>query len=380
MSLFNVPLPLRSCMLAFCLVAAPLAEAGAGDMPRPAPMVLAQADPDVVQDDGQGGDAAAFLVRITRLEDRLRSLTGQVEQLQFQNKRLEDQLRKMQADVDFRFQDLQRAPASGGRAVPAKRTDAADPAGDGPALVDAGPPAVQPVVADAPRAARRSGDAFDPQSNPGAPGVPRPLGTTTPSQPLPAGGGLTSGQTPPVPSVASAPHAPLDLTPNSLAPTQRPVPAAAPSVQEAAISPDVGLRSSSSSAGAGSAGSTRSEFDNTVTFYKSGQFDAAIDGFQNFVQRYPKDRLVPDATYFLGESYARQGRQREAAEQFLKLSTDYAKSSRAPDALLRLGIALNALGAREQACATYQEVDRKYPAAASDVRAGVERELKRAKC
>ncbi len=98
------------------------------------------------------------------------------------------------------------------------------------------------------------------------------------------------------------------------------------------------------------------------------------------MQKYPRDRLVPEATYFLGESYARLGRQREAAEQFLKLSTDYTKSSRAPDALLRLGVALNALGAKEQACATYQEVDRKYPAASPDVRAGVERELKRSRC
>ena len=89
---------------------------------------------------------------------------------------------------------------------------------------------------------------------------------------------------------------------------------------------------------------------------------------------------MPDATYFLGESFARLGRHREAAEQFLKLSTDYTKSNRAPDALLRLGIALNALGASAQACATYQEVDRKYPTAGADVRAGVDRELKRAHC
>lgn len=89
---------------------------------------------------------------------------------------------------------------------------------------------------------------------------------------------------------------------------------------------------------------------------------------------------MPDATYFLGESYARLAMAAEAAEQFLKLSTDYTKSNRAPDALLRLGMALNALGAGAQACATYQEVDRKYPAAGADVRAAVDRELKRARC
>ncbi len=105
-----------------------------------------------------------------------------------------------------------------------------------------------------------------------------------------------------------------------------------------------------------------------------------MNGFQSFLQKYPKDRLIPDATYFLGESYARLGRIAKRAEQFLKVSTDYTRSLRAADALLHLGVALNALGAKEQACATYQEVDRKYPTASPDVRANVERELKRAKC
>ena len=130
----------------------------------------------------------------------------------------------------------------------------------------------------------------------------------------------------------------------------------------------------------GGPGSTRGEYEADYTLYKNAQYDAAITGFNDFLNKYPRDRLVPDATYFLGESYARLGRHREAAEQFLKLSTDYTKSNRAPDALLRLGMALNALGAGAQACATYQEVDRKYPTAGPDLRAAVDRELKRAHC
>ncbi|MGH6794194.1 MAG: tetratricopeptide repeat protein, partial [Methylocella sp.] len=67
-------------------------------------------------------------------------------------------------------------------------------------------------------------------------------------------------------------------------------------------------------------------------------------------------------------------------EQYLKISTQYANSSRAPEALLRLGQSLNALGAKEQACATYGEIARKYPNATATVKAGAEREAKRAKC
>ncbi len=45
-----------------------------------APIVLAQDDPDNQQDPSS---AAALLVRVDRLENKLRSLTGQIEQLQF---------------------------------------------------------------------------------------------------------------------------------------------------------------------------------------------------------------------------------------------------------------------------------------------------------
>ena len=102
--------------------------------------------------------------------------------------------------------------------------------------------------------------------------------------------------------------------------------------------------------------------------------------FRSFLQSHPRDRYVPDATYWLGESYLQRNRPREAAEQFLAVSTEYPQSQKAPDALLKLGIALNALGARDRACAVFAELDRKYPQAAPTVRQGSEREQKRARC
>jgi TolA-binding protein len=48
--------------------------------------------------------------------------------------------------------------------------------------------------------------------------------------------------------------------------------------------------------------------------------------------------------------------------------------------MLRLGIALNALGAKDQACATFAQLERKFPQAGPSVRQGVEREQKRARC
>ena len=71
---------------------------------------------------------------------------------------------------------------------------------------------------------------------------------------------------------------------------------------------------------------------------------------------------------------------REAAEQFLNVSADHPDAAKAPDALLKLGMALNGLGARDRACAVFAELDRKYPQAPAQVRQGSEREQKRNKC
>ena len=103
-------------------------------------------------------------------------------------------------------------------------------------------------------------------------------------------------------------------------------------------------------------------------------------GFRRFLQSHPRDRLAPEATFWLGESYLQRKRYREAAEQFLNVSTEHPKSAKAPEALLKLGMALNALGARDRACAVFAELDRKYPQAAPGVRQGSEREQKRIKC
>ncbi|MEP3258696.1 MAG: tol-pal system protein YbgF, partial [Roseibium sp.] len=63
-------------------------------------------------------------VRVNELEERLRVLTGQIEQLSFQMRELQDQMRRMQEDNEYRFQQLE-----GG--TPGKRSDVAPSQTDG---------------------------------------------------------------------------------------------------------------------------------------------------------------------------------------------------------------------------------------------------------
>src|SRR5437588_220865 len=124
----------------------------------------------------------------------------------------------------------------------------------------------------------------------------------------------------------------------------------------------------------------RDEYDLAHGYVLRKDYVLAEEAFRSFLSKYPDDRLVGDATYWLGESMFQRQRFRDAAEAFLNVSTKYESIAKAPDALLRLGQSLAALGEKDAACASRGEVLRKFPRASAGVKQGVEREQKRARC
>jgi tol-pal system protein YbgF len=273
-------------------------------------------------------DAADLILRLDRLENENRRLTGQVEELRFQLRQTEDHLKRFQTDSDSRFRDLESASGKPAR-----------------------PPTQPPPTTPAP--GRRS-DAFDPSQGGNAPGAPRPLGSpgvaTAPGMPLP-GGALPPGGRPLANGDVGAP---LDVTGRH---TPRPLVEPAPATN-----------------------SPQASFAFAKALIDRGDFEQAEGEFRTFLKSYPRDRRVPEATFWLGESYLRRTRYREAAEHFLTVTSKYSNASRAPEAMLKLGISLRGLGANQEACGTFDQVTRKYPKASSGIRQAVEREKSRAKC
>jgi tol-pal system protein YbgF len=315
--------------------------------------------------------------RIDRIESALRQLTGTIEQLEHQNQMLQMQLKRMQDDTEYRFQQM---GAKGGAAPMAPA--AAAPMG--------APGAAAPV-----NNGRRS-DVFDPSQHPGAPGTPRALGTqqaiaapepgtaATNVPPVGAPGGREVGAPldlstlagnpppvqPPVQAANGAPMAPPQSAPMPPAQGQLPAPpprntSATGGVQLATLPPTA---------------SPKDEYELAYGYVLHKDYPLAEQAFRDFLRKYPNERLVPDAQYWLGESLFQQQRYHDAAEKFLAVSTKYEHSSKAPDSLLRLGQSLAALHQKEAACATLAEVARKFPRASAGVKRGVAREQKRAHC
>ena len=276
-----------------------------------------------------------LVLRLERLETQIRQLTGTIEQLQFRNQQLEGQIRRMQEEA---------APRTGAQVRPQSQS---------------------PASAASPG---RRGDAFDPVQNPNAPGAPHTLGSLGAPAGAPSINGETGEQPFGVPGARGG-GAPFDLAtagpPAGGVPPQSARNAAAAGGVLATLPPSQ---------------TPRDEYDLAYGYVLRKDYALAEETLRSFLSKYPDDRLVGDATYWLGESMFQRQRFRDAAEAFLKVSTKYESSAKAPDALLRLGQSLAALGEKEAACASLGEVLHKFPRASAGVKQGVGREQKRARC
>ena len=146
----------------------------------------------------------------------------------------------------------------------------------------------------------------------------------------------------------------------------------------ASLSP--GDKPSATGTPSGPAGGAKGDYDTAQALLERGDYEAAEMAFRSFLRGHSRDKLKPDAVFGLGESFYRRNRYREAAEQYLAVTTDHGKSGRAAEAMLKLGMSLRGLGATPEACGTYSEVTKKYPNASAAIRQAVDREKKRAQC
>jgi tol-pal system protein YbgF len=321
-------------------------------------------------------------VRLERLENQIRQLTGAIEQLQYRNQQLEQQLQALRggqpAAQSMRSgapgQSLQPLPPTPAMPPPpaARRSDVYDP-GENPNAPGAPRPLGGSASASLPPAPGRRSDVFDPNEHPGAPGAPRPLGSIAaaePETPIGVPGGRAAG-------------APLDLSTLATNSAGTPPSAAPPPAAAGPLPPPPPRNPNATGAIASVAppsDSPKDMYDLAYGYVLRRDYALAEDGFRNFLRRHPSDRLAPDANYWLGETMFQRQRYRDAAESFLTVTTKYETTGKAPDALLRLGQSLAALGEKEAACAALGEIGRKYPRATASVKQGVEREQKRARC
>jgi len=264
----------------------------------------------------QSREAAQLALQIQELQEQIRLLTGQVEGLQFQLTQMQTLIERMTEDNEFRFQQLEGG--AGGKPEAATRSGGVtqpealpqDPAATATTLPDPAPldPAA-PTDLGVGEPMEELGESADPLVGTNGAGAGT-LGTL-------GGDDLTLGGS-----------RPLDL--------------------------------SLDGGGQVSNGDANAQYAAGYDAIVRGDYAFAEDQFTQFIALYPDDPQAPDATNWLGEALIQRGAYDDAALILAEGYQKYQSTPRAPDLMLKLGIALNGAGEQEVACRTFFTLGKRY--------------------
>lgn len=301
---------------------APIPQVGIGEPP---PVRVAQSRED-----------AQLALQIQQLQEQIRLLTGQVEGLQFQLTQMQTLIERMTEDNEYRFQQLE-----GGAG---KKPDAATQSGS----------VTQPEVLPQDPAAA-SGDPVLGDPGAGAPmedtGLGEPMEDLGDSaDPLIGTDGTGGG--------ALGTLGGDDLTLDGSRPLD--------------LSLDGG--------GQVSNGDATAQYQAGYDAIVRGDYAFAEDQFQQFIALYPDDPQAPDATNWLGEALIQRGAYDDAALVLAEGYQKYQATPRAPDLMLKLGIALNGAGEQEVACRTFFTLAKRYTELSAAFVQRLDEEKSKAQC
>lgn len=300
--------------------------------------------------------------RVNELEEQVRQLNGRIEDLNFQLLQMQELIRKMQEDNEFRFQELEERSDAGdpgnsnnsGKKNRNSIGDLINPSSVKPGVKRLGKP--QPPEQSA-NAARLGGEnrirkprmidgveLYD-GSQDTADNRKRSQGNSLGTVTFDANGNI----------VESAIGSPIDLTKQLFGGSGIGVRAALPENSDELYA--LGY-----------------------SYIQSGDYALAEEAFKDFLERFPNHRRMQEVNFWLGESHFARQQYKQAARIFLKSHRTWPNARLAPQTLLKLGVSVAGLDQRELACATYAEVGQKYPNSSIIVKRNVKVEQAAARC
>jgi tol-pal system protein YbgF len=111
-------------------------------------------------------------------------------------------------------------------------------------------------------------------------------------------------------------------------------------------------------------------FNAALQRYGAGDYQAAVDGFTDFVARFPNHASAPDARYWMGVAQLRQQNFRSAIDVERQMIEQHPNDKRVPDAFFVVGSALLALGDVPAARKTLEQLIAAHPSSEAAARAG----------
>lgn len=106
-------------------------------------------------------------------------------------------------------------------------------------------------------------------------------------------------------------------------------------------------------------------YNQALATFRAREHGQAVLELLDFLARYPKHPLAPNAQYWIGEAYYVQRDYRQALVEFQRVLQMAPASPKVPDALLKIGLCHTNLREPAPAEQAWQRLVRDYPAAAA---------------
>jgi tol-pal system protein YbgF len=102
-------------------------------------------------------------------------------------------------------------------------------------------------------------------------------------------------------------------------------------------------------------------YETALAQLQAKQYDKGLEGLTAFLVRWPDHPYAENAMYWRGEAYFAQGEYLRAAEQFDAVIARFGSGTKAPDALLKVGMCHDRLGSSARAREYWDRLKREYP-------------------
>lgn len=122
------------------------------------------------------------------------------------------------------------------------------------------------------------------------------------------------------------------------------------------------------------------QYNHAIALIRNDDYTAAEKAFSEFLEKNKEHALAGNAQYWLGESFYVRGDFANAASAFLNGYQVYPDNTKAADNLLKLAMTLGRMDQKEEACATFHQLDKQFPNLAARLERVEDREKKKFGC
>jgi len=128
------------------------------------------------------------------------------------------------------------------------------------------------------------------------------------------------------------------------------------------------------------AGEVEDIYKKALADLNGGKQAEAEQGFGLILDRYPNDKLAGNAQFWLGEIYYRDKNYKKAVVAYKNVYVSYKDGNKGAEALYKLGLSMQQLGKKDEACAALTNLAVEFPNASADIKSKAKTQASKTGC